>query len=63
MLTVLNGLIAVGCMVLLVYAGVVMRYLTRHDGLPPPFSRSVRRFDRADDREQPGDAERGPDDR
>jgi hypothetical protein len=57
-----NGLIAVVCMVLLVYAGVVMFYVTRHDGLPPPLPRSVRKFDRADRRTQSEDAIRDRDD-
>ena len=56
MLSLLNGLIAVVCMLLLVYAGVVMFYVAKHDGLPPPFPKSVRKFDRADDRKQSEDA-------
>lgn len=55
MLSLLNGLIAVVCMLLLVYAGVVMFYVMKHDGLPPPFPKSVRKFDRADDRNQSED--------
>lgn len=44
-LSELNGLIAVFCMLALIYAGVVMLYLTKHDGLPPPFPRRFRKFD------------------
>lgn len=62
MFSVLNVLIAVVCMLLLVYAGVVMLYVTKHDGLPPPFPKNVRKFDRVDDRKQSEDAIRDCDD-
>lgn len=48
-LSVVNGLIAVFCMLALIYAGVVMLYLTKHDGLPPPFPRRFRKFDQSGD--------------
>lgn len=62
MLSVVNGLIAVLCMLLLVYAGVVMLYVTKHDGLPPPFPRSFRMFNHADDRKRSEDVIRDGDD-
>lgn len=54
----LNGVVAVVCMVLLGYAGVVMLYVSRHDGLPPPFPRRLRKFDRTGDGDQPDEAVR-----